>query len=167
MLFRSTVRDQVRTFHTVRKGESISKIAQRYHCSVSQLRSWNRKKVTSGGKVRAGVALAVYKSTTRKVWMVKPENSDEVSEEQPTAGLEVDVRQNTEDNCSSVVNSGEKGKESIDIKVIYHTVMPGDTLYSIARKYGLANVKQLKELNQINDHRMLLPGMKLKVSVDS
>ena len=162
-----TVSDQVRTIHVVRKGENISKIAQRYHCSVSQLRSWNRKKVTTGGQVRVGEALAVYTATTRKVWMVKPENSDEGSEDQPTAGLEGNVNQNTDVNCFSSDNTEAVRKEDIDVKVIYHTVIPGDTLYSIARKYGLANVKQLKELNQIHDHRVLLPGMKLKVSLGS
>ncbi len=44
----------------------------------------------------------------------------------------------------------------------YHTVKPGETLYSIAKKYGV-NISKLRELNGI-DNRSLLPGQKILIS---
>jgi LysM repeat protein/uncharacterized protein involved in exopolysaccharide biosynthesis len=44
----------------------------------------------------------------------------------------------------------------------YHTVKPGETLYSIAKKYGV-NISKLREINGI-DNRSLLPGQKILVT---
>lgn len=41
--------------HTVKKGESLSEIAEKYHCSISQLKSWNAKKsnnINAGEKLK-------------------------------------------------------------------------------------------------------------------
>jgi D-alanyl-D-alanine carboxypeptidase len=163
-----TVRDQIKNIHIVRQGENLSRIAQHYHCSTTQLKSWNRKKIPSSGRLKAGQSLAVYTATTRKVWMNQPDNGDEVSEDQSNT---TDVAMETASKENNVCNTGneaeEKQQKSLNSKFIYHVVAPGDTLYSIARKYGLPTVKQLKELNHIGDHRSLKPGMKLKVKVEA
>ena len=52
-------------------------------------------------------------------------------------------------------------------KYVYHVVAPGDTLSSIARKYGVSTIAQLINLNGIHDPNTIVPGMKLKVKVNS
>jgi hypothetical protein len=47
-------------------------------------------------------------------------------------------------------------------KVQYHQVEPGDTLYSISKKYGLA-VEELMRLNNMQPDSVLMPGQKLIV----
>lgn len=42
--------------HTVKKGESLSEIAEKYHCSVSQIKSWNAKK---SNNINAGEKLMI------------------------------------------------------------------------------------------------------------
>jgi LysM repeat protein len=44
----------------------------------------------------------------------------------------------------------------------YHTVRPGDTLYNIARKYGVT-VKKIRALNKLSDRAVIHPGQKLIV----
>jgi membrane-bound lytic murein transglycosylase D len=48
-------------------------------------------------------------------------------------------------------------------KYIYHTIQPGDTLYTIAQRYRYATVQNLKSLNNITNARTLKPGMKIKI----
>jgi membrane-bound lytic murein transglycosylase D len=51
------VSDSSRIVHTVRRGETLTKIAGRYQVSVADLRSWNGLK---GSRIYAGQKLAVY-----------------------------------------------------------------------------------------------------------
>ncbi len=44
----------------------------------------------------------------------------------------------------------------------YHTVKPGETLYSIAKRYGV-NISKLRELNNLNN-RSLTPGQRIIIS---
>jgi hypothetical protein len=47
-------------------------------------------------------------------------------------------------------------------KVLYHQVQPGDTLYSISKKYDL-KVEELLQMNQMQPDSVILPGQKLIV----
>lgn len=64
-----------------------------------------------------------------------------------------------------VINPGQririKGNEDVDLKV-YHTVVKGDTLSSIGRKYGVA-WKTIAELNGIKDPYIINIGQKLRI----
>jgi LysM repeat protein len=44
----------------------------------------------------------------------------------------------------------------------YYTVQPGDTLFNIARKYGVT-VKKMRALNKLSDKAVIHPGQKLIV----
>ena len=44
----------------------------------------------------------------------------------------------------------------------YYTVRPGDTLYNIARKYGVTVIK-IRALNKLSDRAVIHPGQKLIV----
>ena len=50
-----------------------------------------------------------------------------------------------------------------EIRVKIHIVQKGDTLWKIAKKYGV-NFEELKMLNsQLSNPDMIMPGMKIKV----
>lgn len=59
---RAAIHRSVATTHTVRSGETLSEIGERYHVSVSQLKSWNR---LSGSSIRAGQKIRVGSSSVR------------------------------------------------------------------------------------------------------
>ena len=63
--------------------------------------------------------------------------------------------------ASSVASAKKDVKENIK-KTPYHQVRPGDTFYSISKKYKL-KVEQLLELNQLKPESVIQPGQKLKV----
>jgi LysM repeat protein len=48
-------------------------------------------------------------------------------------------------------------------KIIYHTVVKGDTLYSVGRHYGL-KVDQLLKINHLPTDTIIKPGQRLRVT---
>jgi membrane-bound lytic murein transglycosylase D len=57
---RAEIRRSVSSTHTVRAGETLSEIGERYHVSVSQLRSWNGLR---GNTIRVGQKLRIRTSS--------------------------------------------------------------------------------------------------------
>lgn len=57
--------------------------------------------------------------------------------------------------------SSPKAKATIGAK--YHTIVKGDTLYSVGRKYGL-NVDQLLKINHLPKDTVIKPGQRLRVT---
>lgn len=98
-------------YHTIRRGESLGKIAQKYGMSITQLKRLNGLRsntIVAGKKLKvSGTQIA---STNR-----------------------------------------------------FHTVRRGDTLSSIAKKYGNVTVAQLMKKNNIKNAKSIRPGMKLKI----
>ena len=60
--------------------------------------------------------------------------------------------------------SGPKGDAAAKIpsKILYHQVQPGETLYSISKKYDL-KVEELLQMNQMQADSVIVPGQKLIV----
>lgn len=81
-----------------------------------------------------------------------------------TMSLETLQKQLTEAHTpkTSPVASVKKDLEENIKKTSYHQVQPGDTFYSISKKYKL-KVEQLLELNQLKPESVIQPGQKLKV----
>jgi LysM repeat protein len=152
------VNERVRKAHVVRRGETLSGIASGYGVSMKQLRSWNPGKIPASGTVYVGQSLKLYASVARKVWVADSAGNTAVvaPSNKPSAPNAAKAKP----NASSVPSPKGNG-------YIYHTVVPGDTLFSIARKYGLPTVDLLKDLNGIDDPKSIRPGMKLKVKVKS
>lgn len=58
---------------------------------------------------------------------------------------------------------GSQEEPSVKTEPAYHQVQPGETLYRIARKYGIS-LDELCRLNQISKEQTIKPGQKLLVS---
>jgi len=56
-----------------------------------------------------------------------------------------------------------QSKAEKDLKLVYYTVKPGDTLWSIAQHYDGITIDQLKEWNKISGKAGLKVGQKIKV----
>lgn len=54
---------------------------------------------------------------------------------------------------------------SADVKYVYYTVKPGDTLWDIAKQYNGVTVEDLKRLNKITNAQSLKPGQKIRIAV--
>ena len=99
-------------YHLVKRGETISTIAEKYYVSISAIREWNN---LSSNKIIAGRTLKLKMGT--------------------------------------VTSSDGKNK--------YHLVARGESLYSIAKKYN-TTIQKIKMLNQLKDSK-IKAGQSLKV----
>ena len=149
--------------HYVRSGESLSTIAAKYGCSANQLRAWNNMRAGSS-RIYAGGKLVVKVNKPRSVFIEDPVNGSESDDDKQLITDEekrdIDLEASVEDNNKN--NTGVAMKEE---EYLYHTIAPGDTLFSIAKRYTGVSVDDLRELNQISDIKSLKPGTKIKVKV--
>lgn len=163
-----TVTKQVKKVHTVRKGESLSKIAAKYGMGVTELRKMNRLRSNS---IHSGQRLTVRSVQKVRVEIMEPvavqkSKSDTII--QPAQGkTEVESRSVTDsDSVNSTIGSVEETNGSAhDNRFVYHVVQPGDTLLNIARRYEGATVELIKDINQLQDAN-LKPGTRLKVMIN-
>ena len=69
--------------------------------------------------------------------------------------LEAGIQKTKSSNAAKISRGTAKNR--------YHIVKPGDTLYTIGRRYGVA-VKELKKINKLSDGSVLHPGQKLLIN---
>ncbi len=123
--------------HTVAKGETLGTIAQKYKMSVKELSALNGLRGTG---IKAGQKLKVTGRAPAAEKAAPPKPA-----EKPEAG-------------GAAEKPGAAGAAAGT-----HTVAPGDTLYSIARKYNLT-ADQLGALNPSLSGTNIRAGQKLVVS---
>jgi membrane-bound lytic murein transglycosylase D len=114
-------------YYKVRRGDNLSKIAQRNGVTVSQLKSWNNLK---SSRITAGKRLIVKKRKT--------ETPKSLPEENQTLLAQTDNEQHPAESRS--VNQ-------------YYRVRKGDTLSGIAQKNNVT-VSQLKAWNRLNSTKL-------------
>jgi membrane-bound lytic murein transglycosylase D len=138
--------------HVVQAGESLWSISQKYGIRLAALKSKNR--IRKDADLRTGMVLNLRESRKRgeKIPVIVPPSatSTNASLSQPAATATVAEEVNT--------------KSQEPTTPTYHTVSPGETLFSISRKYGLT-VAQLKELNGIGEQNLITVGQKLRIIV--
>lgn len=132
-------------YHTVRRGESLGLISNKYGVAVSDLKRWNNLRSNS---INYGAKLKIVSTIKEKVSAPK-EVPAVIEKEEETAIASVQV-----------INPEADGEIKIDEASVY-TVQKGDNLSSIARKFNIS-VAELKELNNLEDANVKL-DTKLKV----
>jgi membrane-bound lytic murein transglycosylase D len=131
---------QAITTHTVKKGETLSKIGLMYGLSVDNLMKWNNlssQNILVGQVLKltgTGGDLAVKNGSPKQP--VKTGTASSKTPQKKPAGSQ---------------------------KYIWHTIQPGDNLWDIAEKYDGATVAQIKKLNNISNSQRLKVGQKIKV----
>ncbi len=164
---------KTRNNYTIKPGDTLSSIAQRHGVSVAQLQAWNQ---LDGDIIHPGKNLKVGASETR----ARPATRPDIDKKghpfhvvQPGETLwsighrfVVDVEDLKKWNrlSGSLIHPGQKlivGSPDSEEGTLY-TVAKGDTLYSIARKFGL-QVEDLARQNSISLTTTLLSGMTLKI----
>jgi len=180
---------QERNIHIVRSGENLGLIAQKYRCSVRNLRSWNNLRSNT---IYPGQKLIVYShgyipkkstSTTKSKDISKLDKDYHVVKSGENLGLIANtykcsvndlkawnnLKNNTiQPNQKLIVYAPKKEVKTVSSKTpsgtyVYHTVRKGDTLWDIAKLYDGVTVDQIKKLNNIRNSKRLKPGQKLKV----
>ena len=146
-------------YHVVRKGETLGALAGKYHTSVNNLKSMNHLRSTS---LRVGQKLIVKKGTTV---MVPNPNA------KPTQDSTKLISGNTTDSSSTsdTIGGPVPVKTQPEIKPVQqqpdytsYTIRQGDTLYSIARRYG-TTANDIAQYNNLTNKDAIKIGQKLKI----
>lgn len=128
-------------YHTVQKGETLSKIANRYHLSVYELKKMNR---LASNTIKPKQRLLVgYKAVSKT-----PVQTAVKTEEKRT---EADAR-----------NAHPPSPETLYAERDQYVVQKGDTFYAIARKLNVS-AEKLADYNGIKNMNVLSVGQKLKI----
>jgi len=122
-----------RVTHTIRSGESLSTIAQRYRVTVANLQAWNN---LSSTRIVAGRQLVVW-----------------VLPNQTTTTLAASSQPTTTVTASAAAGGN----------VTYHTVRSGDTVWGIAQQYSGVTVNDILSWNNLSRNSVIQPGMRLRI----
>lgn len=146
-------------YHYVRKGETVSRIAAKYGLSVSKLKSMNHLR---SNNLRIGQKLLVKKGTT----IVKnaPQvaaDSTAVKDSSLVATDSTLVKKDTVATTQANAQQTIKPNTSTSTSTVY-VVKKGDTLSSIARKYG-KNANDIAKYNHITNVNAIQVGQKIKI----
>ena len=109
-------------YYKVKNGDSLGKIASKYHTSVNQLKSWNGLKSTT---IRVGQSLKVGKKAT--------------------------YGSSSSSSGKSGSSSSSSGSSSSGGYTTY-TVKSGDTLYKIAQRYNGVTANDIMKYNNIGEN---------------
>jgi membrane-bound lytic murein transglycosylase D len=120
--------------HTVRSGEVLGTIAEKYKVRVSDIRSWNN---ISGNLIRINQRLKIY---VNQSYYNSINNQNIIVKEQAPS------------------KQTSSPKPSASNKV--HIVQPGDSLWEISRQYEGLTIERIKELNNLKSNK-IKPGQKL------
>lgn len=159
---------RVKKTHTVRRGESLGKIASKYDMTVAQLKKMNRLR---SGTVRSGQRLTVYNWVKTKVPATAASNTELAIKKESAPKLDsVEKEETAVENDAEANNATQVETASTEIKspkpaFKYYIVQPGDTLWNIAKRHEGLTVEMIKDINNLSNTN-IKPGTKLKVLVN-
>jgi membrane-bound lytic murein transglycosylase D len=143
-----------KNFHKVKKGETLSEIADKNNVSIVNLRKWNNIK---GSNITSGQSLVIL--TTKKVTVNEVVKKPKLKTEIVEPEIENAVAENTE---KPIENKYSSAKSKIDFKEDYYIVQKGDSIFSITKKFPNLTTDDLKKKNDLKTDN-IQPGMKLKI----
>lgn len=158
-----------KSHHKVKKGETLSEIADKNNVSIADLRKWNKIK---GDNINFGQSLVIQtkkKITVNEVIKKPKKISPDVKPETETAiasnsHVKEDVASETTTAITEVKSNSDainkKGK--IEVYDDYYVVQKGDSIFSITKKFPNLTVDDLKKKNNLKNNS-IQPGMKLKI----
>ena len=138
-------------YHTVKRGDNISEISQKYGVSVAEVKKWNRLK---SNNVMLGAKLKIV--TNERVATTIVKKVPKAIKKDTTETAIASVEKNSKHSKEIVLPENDVVKDSE-----YYIVEKGDNLGTIAKKYGVT-VDQIKEWNNLEETRVLF-GSKLKL----
>ena len=146
----------------MKKGETLGKIASKYHTSVNSLKALNHLHSTN---LRIGQKLIVKKGSTVKV----PNPNYKPSTQDSTKTIASNTTVDSMTTKSDTVGSPAPVQPKPEIKPVQqqlnytsYTIRQGDTLSSIARRYG-TTANDIAQYNHLANKDAIKIGQKLKI----
>jgi len=131
----------------VKKGDNLGYISDWFDCSVAELKKWNKLSTT---QIHPGQKLTV---TVPAKYASQYAQIDDMSLSQKQKLTDI-----------TLISAAPKDKTVVaDPQVIYYTVKPGDTLWSICQQYPENSVEKIRELNGMSQNETLKSGVQIKL----
>ena len=174
-------------FHTVRSGDSLSKIANRHGITIKQLKRWNNLKsnvAVKGKKLRVAPKISAQKNTRSssiKTIRYKVKSGDSLSVIAERYGdsmrairarnnmkssrvyigqrLKINTTVNTANNRNSSSQNSSSKKNTLERT---HIVKRGEYLSGISARYNVS-ISHLKKINKLKSNNIFV-GQKLIIS---
>lgn len=135
--------------HVIERGESLWAISQKYKVTVEQLQAWN-------GLVGTGV------SAGQQIHVSDPGTGNTFAIVDKPAKVKAEGVRNTKSEAE--IAREKTLQANIKQKPGRHIVRPGETLYGIARQYGM-DTRELKKLNRL-ESATVKEGQELTVKAE-
>lgn len=158
---------ETRIVYTVRRGDNLTNIARKYGVTLADLRKWNG---ISGSRIQAGQRLYLYDGNPDAAEQPKSieyrvRRGDTLSEIAGRHGVGVSDLRRWNNLRSNTIRVGQRltihSSSSRSGGTISYRVQRGDSLYVIARKYGVT-IDDIKRWNSLKSSR-IVPGQELKI----
>lgn len=155
------------TYHRVKSGESLGKIAAQYSVSIQDIMEWNQLNDT---RVNSGQMLKIQSNITTTIdnpEYVEPSLTQMQKPIQNTAQQQVQQtvsNESVEDESvvESITEQKEVKRKETAQRKKYHTIRRGETFSTIADKYGLT-MRELKRMNPGTSISRIQAGERLRV----
>jgi len=134
-----TIDKNDRVYYTVKAGDNLGAIAEKYHVTVKEIQYWN---ALSGNKIIAGESLVIYKKNHAP--QPVPENKVEIK---TVPEKKVEVKTVPEKKTAVVPTNKITARKAV------YKVTSGDSLWTIAKKYN-TTVDNLKKLNNLKSDKL-------------
>ncbi len=168
--------------YRIRRGETISELAERFSVSASQIRVWNHM---SSNRINAGQTLTIFTDehtsslgdnaakTSANINYYSVKKGDTIGEIADLYKVSASDIKSWNSLSNNTIYAGKTLKiysnaavndlpENVSSKSAYlHTVENGESLYSIAQKYD-TSVQRLKYINHLRGNK-IVTGQKLKI----
>lgn len=140
-------------YHFVQKGETLYRISKAYNVTVSQVKEWNK---LQSNTIHPCDKLQVAATTTT---VKSPATSTTLAAIDKTPAVTVPAPYDNTMTPKSVA-AWERAWEKTDG---YHVVLPGETVASIALKYGFTEAR-FRDINGLGIDEMVKIGQPLKTT---
>lgn len=159
------VTEQVVKYHTVKRGETLKKVASRYGVTQNAIKKTNGLKKNA---LRSGQKLKIV--TTQKRWVpdenesVQPQTADQDSAAAAETPAETTEDTGTGESAPAYEKPAPaptKPDAAAKPQTVRHTVAKGENLFKISQRYGVT-VEALKQANGLKNDNVQL-GQKLVI----
>lgn len=141
------------TYHRVKSGESLGKIAAQYSVSIEDIMAWNK---LSNTRINVGQMLKIQTKITTTI-----ENPEYLQQQQDIQFGKTETQQATPQTVQPQ-QAQPQPKPQQEVQKRYYSVRSGDTFSSIASRHGMT-VTQLKRLNPNVNVSRIQPGQKIRI----